>query len=170
MAINQNFPTVDGDECSWADIGVTFNVPGGATQTLDLEGIKTGSKVEVGESSGASGGRVMKTTAGKESNEASATFTREQHAVFIEALEKAAIAKGLVRGNEVAISGVRFDLLIQHTPLGSSRIYAKKLSGCRYLGGSDDMKEGNEADKIEVTLNPIKIATKSSTGNWIVLR
>ena len=171
-AQNQAFPTVDGDECSWADIAVTFNVPGGATVPLvDLEAIKWSGKVEVGSTSGTSGGRVMKTTAGSETSEASATLTRSGAALLMEGLEVAALAlPGAVRGNEVIISGVRFDILIQHTPLGSTRIYTTKLSGCRYLGDSNDMKSGNDADMIELTLNPIKIARKSATGRWLVLR
>ncbi len=168
---NQSFPTVNGDECSWADIGVTFNVPDGATVPIvDLEAIKWASKVEVGSSSGTSGGRVMKTTAGSETSEASATATRSGWMQLLEAIEVAAVASGQVRGDEVIISGVRFDILIQHTPLGSARIYTAKLSGCRFLGDSNDMKQGNEADMIEITLNPIRIARKSITGKWLVLR
>lgn len=168
---NQAFPSVQGHECSWADIAVTLNVPSGATIGLvDLEGIKWSRKVEVGESRGTSGGRVMKRTAGSESDEASASMTRSGVAQLVEALEVAAISAGTVRGNEVIISGVGFDILIQHTPLGDSRIYTTKLSGCRFLGDSDDMKQGNDADMIELTLNPIRIATLSATGSWIVLR
>lgn len=168
---NQAFPSVNGHESSWADIAVTLNVPGGATVGLvDLEGIKWSRKVEVGESRGTSGGRVMKRTAGSESCEASASMTRSGVAQLVESLEVAAVSAGLVRGNEVIISGIGFDILIQHTPLGDSRIYTAKLSGCRFLGDSDDMKQGNDADMIELTLNPIKIATKSATGQWIVLR
>lgn len=112
----------------------------------------------------------MKTTAGSVSFEAAATLSRGGAAILCEALEVAAEAAGLVRGNEVIISGVRFDVLIQHTPLGDSRIYAAKLSGCRFLGDSSDMSQGNEADMIELVLNPISIATKSASGKWLVLR
>ncbi len=168
---NQAFPSVNAQESSWADITVTFNIPDGATVDLvDLEAIKFSRKVEVGESRGTSGGRVMKRTAGSETVEASATMTRSGVAQLMEALEVAAASAGLVRGNEVIISGVSFDILVQHTPLGDSRIYTAKLSGCRFLGDSYDNKQGNEADMIELTLNPIKIATKSATGQWIVLR
>lgn len=168
---NQAFPSVNGDECSWADIQATFNVPEGATMDLvDIESIKWSGKVEVGESRGTSGGRVMKTTAGSESSEASATYTRSGLKVLREALEVAAVSAGLVRGNEVIISAVRFDILVQHTPLGSADIYTTKLSGCRYLGDTDDMKQGSDADMVEVILNPVKIARKSSSGRWLVLR
>ncbi len=168
---NQAFPTVQGHECSWADISVTFNVPEGATvPVVDLEAIKWSRKVEVGESRGSSGGRQMKRTAGSLTQEASATLTRAGVATLTEALEVAAEAAGQTRGNEVIISGVSFDVLIQHTPLGDSRIYTAKLSGCRFLGDSNDMKQGNEADMVEITLNPIQISTKSASGKWIVLR
>jgi hypothetical protein len=163
-------PSVQGMESSWADVSVNFNIPGGSTVGLvDLEGIKWDAKVEVGESRGTSGGRPMKRTRGSASYEASATLTRSGAAVLMEALEAAAVEIGSVRGNLVAISGVAFDVLIQHTPLGDDRIYEVKLSGCRYLGMSNDNKQGNEADMIELTLNPLEISTKSSTGAWIVL-
>ena len=168
---NQAFPSVNGHECSWADIAITFNLPGGATTpVVDIEGIKWSRKVEVAESRGTSGGRPMKRTAGSVDYEASATLTRSGAEKMKEALETAASAAGTVRANQIIISAVGFDLLIQHTPLGDSRIYTAKLSGCRFLGDSSDMKQGNEADMIELTLNPIEIATKSITGNWIVLR
>lgn len=168
----QAFPTVNEHEVSWADIGLTINVTGGQTlQGVDWEGIKWSRKVEVGESRGTSGGRVMKRTAGSESVEASGTVTRSGAITLVEALEEAAAGiPQLVRGNEVAISGVAFDIVIQHSPLGSDRIYTTKLVGCRYLGDSDDMKQGNEADMIELTLNPIRILTKSASGRWVTLR
>ncbi len=168
---NQAFPSVNAQECSWADIVVSFNVPDGANVDLvDLESVKYSRKVEVGESRGTSSGRVMKRTAGSETVEASATMTRSGAAVLMEALEVAAMSAGFVRGNEVIISGVSFDVLIQHTPVGDSRIYTTKLVGCRFLSDSLDHKQGNEADMVEIDLSPIKIATKSATGQWIVLR
>lgn len=168
---NQAYPNVNGDICSWADIAVTLNIPGGTEVPLfDLEAIKWSDKVEVGEQRGASGGRVMGTTAGQLSSEATATLSRAGAVQFIEAIETAALSlPGAVRGNRVRIAGVRFDILIQHTPLGTERIFEAKLSGCRFLGRSHDLKQGNEADMVEIILNPIEIAEKSATGNWIVL-
>lgn len=168
---NQAFPSVNEHECSWADIAVTFNVPGGATvPVVDLEGIKWGRTVTKGASRGTSGGRPMKKTAGSVDYEGSMTLTRSGIMTLQEALEVAAEAAGLVRGNEVIISGVSFDVLVQHTPLGSSRIYTAKLSGCTYDADSSDMAQGNEADVLEVNINPILVATKSASGKWIVLR
>ncbi len=168
---SQDFASVNEHECSWSDIAITPMVTGGRTlKGTDWEGIKWSRKVEVGESRGTSGGRVRKRTAGSESCEASGTQTRAGWADLMEALEEAAEAAGLTRDDEVYISGVAFDILIQHTPLGSDRIHEAKLVGCRFLGDASDMKQGNDADMIELTLNPIKILTKSSTGKWITLR
>jgi len=169
--MNLAYPSVNEQECSWANIEIAFSVPeGGTLQLVDIEAIKWSRKVEVGESKGTSGGRVMKRTAGTESCEASASVLRSGGIQIVEALEPAAEALGLVRGDEVAIGGVTFDVLIQHTPLGTDRIYTAKLLGCRYLGDSDDMKQGNDADMVEITLNPVKILTLSKTGRWIALR
>ncbi len=168
---NLAFPNVNGDVCSWADISISLNVPGGAEVSIfDIEGLKWSDKVEVGEQRGASGGRVMGTTAGQLSTEASMTVTRAGAKQLIQALEVAALLlPNAVRGNRVRIAGVRFDILVQHTPLGTEEIFEAKLSGCRFLGRSHDYKQGNEADMVEIVLNPIEIAEKSSTGNWIVL-
>ena len=168
---NQSQPMVNSDVCSWADIGVSIDVPDGAEFPIfDFEALKWSDKVEVGEQRGASGGRVMGTTAGSLSTEASITFSRAGAQQVVEALETAALTLGAVRGDVVAISGVRFNILVQHTPLGTDRIYEAKLMGCRFLGRSHDYKQGNEADMVEVPLNPLWVAEKSASGNWIVLR
>lgn len=171
MSNSQQAAAVNVHECSWADMEANLSVPGGASvQVTDLEAFKWSRKVEVGQSRGLSGGRPIKQTAGSVSFEGSATATRGGWMMLMEALEAAAIAANMVRGDSVIISGISFDVLLQHTPFGDSRIYAARLTGCRFLGDSSDMKQGNEADMIEITLNPIEIATRSKTGKWLVLR
>lgn len=169
--INTASASVSVHECSWADLQATLLVPGGPKiDVTDLEGAKWSRKVDTGDSRGLSGGRPMKRTAGSASYEASASATRGGWMGLLESLEGAAIAANQVRGDEVIISGIGFDMLFQHTPLGDSRIYAVKWVGCRYLGDSNDMKQGNEADIVELTLTPLNILTKSSSGRWLVLR
>jgi len=161
--------SVNVHECSWADLTANLISPGGATvPILDFEGVKWSRKNERGESRGTSG-RVKKRTRGSPSCEASATASRGGWMLLLEAIETAALELGLVRDDKVIIGGVDFDLLLQHTPLGDSRIYCVKLTGCSLDGDSSDMKQGNEADMIELVLNPLEIATKSATGNWLVL-
>lgn len=156
---NQAYPTLDDIEPSWADIAVNFAVSGGSLiEMADIAAIKTGSKVEVGERRGASGGRVMARTTGSSSYESSATLYRSGLRKLLRGLVSRAKTLGYTRGNQVIISRVSFDIIIQHTPPGETEIYEQHIKGCRYLGKSDDMKEGNDADKIEITLNPIEIA------------
>lgn len=153
--INQTFPSVNEIAPSWADIEVTLTVADGgqALSMIDIAAVKWSRSVEVGEQRGATGGRVKARTTGSGSQESSMTLYRSGLRKMIKAL----IEKAPERGNQKVIGLVSFDVLIQHTPLGETEIYKTKIKGCRYLGDSDDMQEGNEADKIEVTLNPIEV-------------
>lgn len=152
--VNQAYPSLNGIEPSWADITCTFTISGGVLIEMDaIAALKWSRKVEVGERRGASGGRVMARTLGQGSQEASGTLYRSG----VRQLIKGLVAQAPTRGNQAVISVVAFDVLVQHTPFGETEIYQSKLKGCRYLGDADDMKEGNDADKIEITLNPIEI-------------
>ena len=61
------------------------------------------------------------------------------------------------RGNQKIIGTIAFDILIQHSVIGDPDIYQTKIKSCRYMGVSDDMKEGTDADKVEVELSTIEI-------------
>ncbi len=153
---NQAFPSVNDIEPSWADIATTFTIGGGELiEMADIAGLKWSRKVDVGERRGASGGRVMARTTGSGSQDASVTLYRSGLRRLIRGLMKHPSSIG--RGTQRRIAVVAFDIVVQHTPPGEIDIYISKLKGCRYLGDSDDMKEGSDADKIEVTLNPIEI-------------
>jgi hypothetical protein len=159
------YPALNDYAPSWADISVTLTVSGGeALETADIAAASWSSSVEVGEMRGASGGRPMARTSGDVSYEASITLYRSGY----RKLQKALAAVAPTRGNQKLIGHAPFDVLIQHTPIGESEIYVTKIKGCRLLGASDDMAEGNEADKIEVTLNPMEIV-QIIDGEEIVL-
>lgn len=147
--MNQQFPTYNGIVPSWADIAVTVNVlDGAALDVFDIAGLKDGRKIEVGEQRGASGGRVMASTTGSATNEASMTLYRSGGRKLIKAL----MANAPTRGNQSIIGVVFFDVVIMHTPPGETEIYERHWRGCRYLGDANDFKEGNEADKVETPL------------------
>lgn len=153
--VNQAYPTLNGIEPSWADVAFNFSIPGGSQIDMaDIAALKWSRKVDVGEKRGASGGRVMARTTGQSSYEASATLYRSGMETLLSALSDIAPT----RGTQSLIALVSFDILVQHTPPNSTDIFQVKIKGCRYLGDSDDMKEGVDPDKIEVTLNPIEIA------------
>ena len=154
MAINQAYPSLNDFEPSWADIAATATVSGAPVLTMaDIAAIKWSRKVEVGKKRGASGGRVMARTTGQGDQEATATLYRGG----LRSMIKALMAVAPTRGNQVIIGVVSFDIDIQHTPPGETEIYHVKIKGCRYLGDSDDMKEGTDPDKVELTLDPIEI-------------
>lgn len=162
-----SLPTVNGDACSWADISVDLTILGGQNLSLtDVQSIKWKRDVEVGEKRGTSGGRVTATTAGSLKQESSAVLYRSGVIDLITAL--AAVAPR--RGNQAIISAVRFTIVIQHTPLGDTRVYTTRLKGCRFLGDADDMKEGSDADVLELTLNAIEIVNVLADGTEVVLR
>jgi hypothetical protein len=166
---NLAFPSLGSIEPSWADIAVTATVIGGDLLTMaDIKAIKWSRKVEVGLKRGASGGRVMARTMGEGSQEASMELYRGGLRTLIKSLMKGAQAANLVRGNQLIIGAVAFDIMIQFTPVGETEIYQVKIKGCRYLGDSDDSKEGADPSTIEVTLNPIEIV-QIINGQEVVL-
>lgn len=167
--IQQSYPSLNGIEPSWADISATFTVGGGLLIPMEaFAAVKWSRKVDVGKRRGASGGRIMSRTTGEGDQESSATLYRSGYRQLLKGLVSAAQAQGFIRGNQVVISIVSFDLIIQHTPPGDFEVYQTNLKGCRFLGDADDMKEGNEPDKIELTLNPIEI-TNLINGVEVVL-
>lgn len=149
--VQQAYATYNDIEPSWSDSEFTFSVIGGRIEVPDISGFKFTRKVEVG--SRKRNNRVTARTTGAPSYEASCTLYRSG----LRRLYKALIEKAPTRGNQVLISLVAFDVLVQHTPPGETEIYQAKAKGCRLLGDSDQMQEGTDADKIELTLNPIEI-------------
>ncbi len=153
---SNDFPVLDGITPSYADIKVTFS---GTDLTIlemdDIKSINTGTTVEVGEKRGASGGRVMKRTTGSAKYEASATLYREGYQKLLRQLKGKA---PLRRGNQRAISLVHFQVKVSHTPPGSTEVFEYVIKGCRLLGRDLNSAEGNDADTVDIKLNPIEIA------------
>jgi hypothetical protein len=165
--MSQDYPIVDGHACSWADIKVEIAGASDGDSTIldigDIAAIKWSRKLEVGVQK--RGGKVRKRTRGELSQEASITLYRDGFLKLITALAAAAPQ----RGNQRIISVKAYNILVQHTPYGDTAIYTTKIKGCRYMGESDDMKEGSEADKLEVTLNPAEVANVLEDGTEVVL-
>jgi hypothetical protein len=146
--MDQSYPTLNDVEPSWADVTLSFPVYGGETVvTSDIAAVKWSDKVDVGVVRGTNGGRKVKRTTGQLDNDASVTFYKSGWRT----LRKVLAAKN------PKISLVGFDILIQHTPPGSTDIHTVKIAGCRVTGRSGDMAEGADADKIEIAVNPMLI-------------
>lgn len=154
MAINQDYPILDGIAPSWADVQISCSIYDGALlEVKDIQAINTSRTVEIGKQRGASGGRTKRRTVGQSDEEASMTLYRTGHKALIRAL--ASVAP--VRGNERLISLVHFDIQYQYSPPGSVEIYERKILGCRVIGDTMNDTEGSDPQVVEVPLSVIKI-------------
>jgi hypothetical protein len=161
---NQDYPSLNDIAPSYADVEVSYTIyDGQLLEMADIAGIKFGDKVEVGEQRG-TGGRLRKRTTGSSSAQASMDVYRSGHRKLVKALA----AKAPSRGNQKLISLVFFDITINHTPPGEIEIYTVKIKGCRLLGRDFDLKEGNDADKVAIGLNPMELV-EVIDGEEIVL-
>lgn len=144
----QEYPTLNEVAPSWSDLSLSFPMYGGDTVKLtDIAAVKWSDSVEMGMYRGTNGGRKSRRTTGQYDCECTVTFYKAGWVAFQEAL--AAL--------NPKISLVGFDILIQHTPPGSAKIFTVKVTGCRIAGRSADMAEGSDADQIEVAMNPMLI-------------
>ena len=124
--VNQAYPSLNDIEPSWSDIAVTAAVSGGLLVGVEaIASLRWSRKVNVGVRRGASGGRVMARTTGESEYEASGDFYRSG----MRQLVKALMAVAPTRGNQVLISQVAFDIMVQHTPPGESEIYPGQDQG-----------------------------------------
>jgi hypothetical protein len=154
MAINQDYPILDGIAPSWADIQVSSSIyDGPLVEMKDIKAINTSRSVEVGKQRGASGGRTKRRTVGQSDEEASWTLYRTGYDDLIRALASVAPA----RGNERLISLVHFDIQYQYSPPGSVKIFERKILGCRVIGDTMNDTEGSDPQEVEVPLSVIKI-------------
>jgi hypothetical protein len=152
--VAQSYSSLIDFATSWANAQISITPYDGALlDECDVSAIAHSGTVEVGEQM--SGGRVKARTSGSVKYEASITLYRSGLQKLVKALVAAApeYAKS---GNRVRISLVGFDIDVHHSPPGATEIAHTRIKGCRLLGYSDDMSEGNDADQVELTLNPIE--------------
>jgi hypothetical protein len=142
------YPTLNEMAPSWADIRITLPIYAGQSiDTTDIAAIKWSDKVTPGLVRGTSGGQKKARTVGEYECEAAITFYRAGWELF---------RAGLIAKNK-KLTHVGFDVLVQHTPPNSTAILRTKIAGCRVVGRSADMAEGADADKVEVTLDVMRV-------------
>lgn len=159
MAVNSEFPEFNGVAPSWADVQCLFAFDGLPLLTMaDFKSIDTGSSLDVGEQRGATGGRVKKRTSGLAKYTAKATLYADGYQLFLRRIIAKAKAIGAVRGNQVVMRYVHFNITIKQTPFGTTEIFERRVKGCFFAGRDSNFSEGNDASEVDVTLNPIEIA------------
>ena len=153
------FESINGRAVSWSELLATANIRGGIPLLQpDLKSCDHASKVERGEKRGTSGGRVVARTSGSLTNTASGTWYKAGLRDFKKSLASAAISGGFVNSDGHAqLSKVAFDIVITHSYDDDPEIYCTKLLGCHLDGDSGKHAEGNEAETVDVELNPLQI-------------
>ena len=149
----QSYPTLNGESQSWANIGVKASLYDGPSIDLsDIVGLDWDNAAERGVQRG-KGGRIKAFTRGQATPSAKISFYADGCLAFIEKLIDIAISKGFVENGEAIYGQVGFDILIQHTPLGSTGILQVELVGCRLAKDAASYAEGTDADKNELELS-----------------
>jgi hypothetical protein len=152
VAVSQEYPLLDGNAPSWADITTTINIQGGESfKDIDYKEIKWASAVALGEQRGASGGRVMRRTTGELTETGSAVYYRSG----LRKLLKAMAPQMQTRGNQRLITTATFNIVIIHKVPGDDEIYHHEMRGCRLTGLDATMTQGPDAEEIALSLNPL---------------
>lgn len=148
-----DYPVIDGVCPSWADIQVRAqSTKGGPLVDLgDISAIESGMTVEEGYQS--EGGRVIKRTTGSAKSEASWTLYASGYQKLLERL----LVLAPVRNGQALISLAFFNVFVQWTPPGSSKILERRIKGCRILSNKQSSTEGNDATQFEIPLSPIEV-------------
>jgi hypothetical protein len=154
MAINQDYPVLDGIEPSWADVKIEAEIfDGPLIDMKDIQSINTSRSLDIGVSRGASGGRKKRRTTGQGDEEASWTLYRTGFQNLLRNLMSVAP----VRGNQRLVSLVHFNISYSYSPPGSTEIFERKILGCRISGDTMNDAEGSDPQTVEVPLSVASI-------------
>lgn len=154
----QSYPTLQGEAQSWANIEVKANLYDGPS--IDLSDI-VGLDWDIGAERGtqrSTNGSIKAFTRGQSTPSGKISFYADGCVSFIEKLIDIAIAKGFVENGEAKYGMVSFDILVQHTPLGSTGIRQVELLGCQLAKDAASYAEGSDADKNDLELSVKRVA------------
>lgn len=152
---------------SWASATVAITPYGGAAlDKTDISAVSHSGSITRGAQN--SGGRKIARTVGSVVYEASITFYRRGLIKLVDTMVAVAPEYAL-RGNQIRIGLVTFDLDIHHSLPGNPRIAHTRIKGARLNGYTDDMSEGDEADLVELPLDVMENANVLPDGREVVL-
>lgn len=149
-----DIPVLDGIAPSWADIQV--NISGEDVPLIkmgDIAALDSGWDLEVGEQR--EGGLVIKRTTGSVKQDATMTL----YASGYRKLLRGILAAAPRRGNQALIALVHFNINVQFVPPGANEddILEYRIKGCRIMGRKVSAAEGNDAQQVELPLNPLQV-------------
>lgn len=148
------YPTINGDAPSFADVRSYAHIPGGTTNLMiDYKAISFESSLEVGKQYGP-GGRLQRRTSGQLDHAASAEYYMTGHEELIKQLGVAAKALGLQREDGVIQYGlVKFDIQVQWSLPGSDTIYERVIIGARVIKDAESTTEGTDPQTAQLDLS-----------------
>jgi hypothetical protein len=153
----QAYPTLQGEAQSWANISAKATLYDGPSIDLsDIAGLSWENPVERAVQR-RTDGQIKARTRGQATPTAKVSFYADGAQTFIEKLIDIAIAKGYVDNGEALYGMVGFDILVQHTPLGTTSIRQVEILGCCLSKDAADHAEGTDADKNELELSVVRI-------------
>lgn len=159
----QSYPTLQGEAQSWANIEVKATMYDGPSIDLsDIAGLDWDNAAERG-TQWSTDGTIKAFTRGRATPSGKISFYADGCLAFLEKLMDIAIAKGFVENGEAKYGMVSFDILIQHTPLGSTGIRKVELIGCQLAKDAASYSEGTDADKNDLELS-VKRVTREING------
>ena len=149
-----SYPLLNGVAASWADIALRLKPNGGSLLEVgDIAAVSGTPTVEVGEQR--EGGRVIATTRGSVSNEASITLYASGYQKILRGFLPVAPIDPI--GGDAILTLVHFDFTLHWTPPGAIDILERRFQGCRFLSLGNDNAEGNDATQFVCPLHVTKI-------------
>lgn len=144
------WPIVDGDYVSYAEITLRFAIPFAAPfETRDVTKIDWDDSKDPADVRG-TGPDKLGQTGGQYSCAASMTMLRSKYKAFLRAL-KSASPNGKV-------SAVRFDVIVTWEPLdGEGELSTCEIIGCSIKSRKSSNAAGSDAAAIDIDLNPTKV-------------
>jgi hypothetical protein len=163
--MNQDYPIYDGIAPSWADFkGLVKGFESPVLETKDIKAINTSATLEIGEQR-APGGRIIRTTTGQVSQEASITLYHSGWTNLLRTLGP----KMLTRGNRRIYGLIHLDLQFFWTPPGSVEIFQTEILGCRITGRTLASAEGTDATELEIPLHPKEVIDVIDGERYVLL-
>jgi hypothetical protein len=155
-----DFPSIQGQYVSWAEVQPALQVVGGATtQTRDFKAIEWDDSLVPGKVRG-TGPFIIGRTVGEYDANASISMYYSKAIIFMETLAMVKSQIGLVP----------FDLPVSWSPLdGIGDVYSIRMVGCKLTKREVKIGPGSDAMAITMPLSVIRIAFYDRFGNELNL-
>jgi len=150
------FKTFNGTAVSWADITLSVALTGGPV-VLDIDIVDLSWNSTRSRGVQMRGGRKFARTRGSTEHTASMTVYRSGWRSLVRELINLAQTLGHVYGGIVNYGDVQFNILAQWTPIGTDEIKVLEIRGCVIDDVGESLSEGDDADQVALTLNPMQI-------------